>query len=404
MLLVLQLRLNGTYWDNSEGVYLATSHAFLHGTSLYDPMVAAQPPPLFLLGGVTLWIHDSLGTVRIVIGLIQLVAAVLSATLVWRLTGNRWAAAAAAPISYLAPWTAREYGTLIPELLAPPLLIGGILLAGRPRALGVVAGVLAFVKVPFLLPAAALVVIARRRRDAGIVALVTFVALWVVSLIVFGGSLWTDVVRAQMQTGHPRVKDLAGVWAQAAWNEIGLLVAAALAWRFRRFLDEPLLRGTLLVTGATALTFLSTWKLGTSLTVLVPIEAMLVPLAVAGVAGAARSRSRAWALAGAVCVAFALVQAVALLSKPEITGQHPFLRPGSQPRYGVNLGKAGVDAAAAAARACPPGVPYSGPPFIAYVARRPMPAGQPDQFLTAKAAVLRDVNARIQAVTRRCPP
>ncbi|MDQ6605960.1 MAG: hypothetical protein M3Z06_05350 [Actinomycetota bacterium] len=49
-----------------------------------------------------------------------------------------------------------------------------------------------------------------------------------------------------------------------------------------------------------------------------------------------------------------------------------------------------------------PGRPYGGPPLIAFMADRPVPGGQPDQFITTHARALSAVRTRIAAVTRVC--
>src|SRR3954465_2155790 len=56
------------YWDYSEGVYLFTSGLLLPGGDLYGTVVAAQPPPLFVVGAGLLSIDDSLGWVRWAVG------------------------------------------------------------------------------------------------------------------------------------------------------------------------------------------------------------------------------------------------------------------------------------------------------------------------------------------------
>jgi hypothetical protein len=137
--------------------------------------------------------------------------------------------------------------------------------------------------------------------------------------------------------------------------------------------------------------------------VLVPIEAMLLPLALAGVVAVQRARRLPLVVVACAAIAFPVAQAVALLAHPAIDGAHPFLRPGSEPRYGVNLTSAGVDAAVREARACPASLPYSGPAFIGFVAERGMPAGQPDHFLPARSSALRDVWRRIVADKPSCP-
>jgi NAD(P)-dependent dehydrogenase (short-subunit alcohol dehydrogenase family) len=61
-----------------------------------------------------------------------------------------------------------------------------------------------------------------------------------------------------------------------------------------------------------------------------------------------------------------------------------------------------VEAAVAKAEACPPGVVYAGPPFIAFLADRRMPDDQPDQFLPSRSTHLADVQKRIDAAQPRC--
>jgi hypothetical protein len=48
-------------------------------------------------------------------------------------------------------------------------------------------------------------------------------------------------------------------------------------------------------------------------------------------------------------------------------------------------------------------VAFSGHPLIAFVADRPMPAGQPDQYLPFHSTKLTGVRARIEADVPRCP-
>src|SRR5687767_15611366 len=53
-----------SYWNFSEGVYLATARALADGAGLYTDVAAAQPPPLFFLGAGLLSIVESLLFVR----------------------------------------------------------------------------------------------------------------------------------------------------------------------------------------------------------------------------------------------------------------------------------------------------------------------------------------------------
>ena len=63
-----------------------------------------------------------------------------------------------------------------------------------------------------------------------------------------------------------------------------------------------------------------------------------------------------------------------------------------------------VDAAVAAARACPAGRPYSGLPLIAFIAHRPMPGNQPDSYIIEAAAPRLAVERQAAAAdVPRCP-
>jgi Glycosyltransferase family 87 len=399
------------YWDYSEGVYVYTSRLFLHGHDLYGNVVAAQPPPLFLVGAVLLAVHDSLGWMRAAIGAVQVGTAVLAAAVVWRIVGSRAAAVAAAPLSLLTPWAVHEHGSLIPEMLAAPLLLGGVLLArDRRRApwLGLCAALLATVKLSYALPAVALVAVSADWRRAARWAVGAVAVEAAVAFAVFGGGLWRDVVVAQVESGHVPLHSVAGELAQIAWHLVGLILAAALAWRYRRGArDARTLRVAAMVAVATLVTLVSIWKQGTSLNSVVPAEVTLVPLAVSGIALALASpRPRRLAALGAAGVAFAVVQALSLVVHPLIVGArpiHPFLRPGSGPSYGVTMTASEVNRAVADARRCPAGVPYSGTPEIAFIAHRPMAGDQPDQYLIHLAPTLKAARAAIAAEPGRCP-
>ena len=395
------------YWDYSEGVYLFTSRLLLHGSDLYGHTVAAQPPPLFVIGAGLLAIDDSLSWVRAAIGAFQVGTAVLAAAVVWRLVGSRAAAIIAAPLTLLTPWAVHEHGSLIPEMIVAPLLLGGILLARERRLapwLGVGVALLAGLKLSYALPAVALVAVSadwRRTARWAIGAAGLGIAL---TLAVFGTDVWRDTVVAQLQSGHVSFKAVAGEWSQVGWHLSGLLIAALLAWRFRqRARDRRALLIAATVAFTTLFTLVSIWKRGTSLNSVIPAEVTIVPLAVAGVAWGLAGGRRALAVIGALGVVFAVAQGVSLITTPYIRGPHLFLRPASSPSYGVTLGKDEVDAAVRDARRCPPGVPYSGTPFIAFVADRRMPADQPDYYLPGIARTLRGVDAAIAADKVRCP-
>jgi hypothetical protein len=407
-LVVEHLIRGNAYWDYSEGVYLFTSRLLLHGGDLYGSIVAAQPPPLFVAGAGLLSIDDSLGWVRWAIGAVEVGTGLLGAQLVWRLTASAPAAALAAPLILLTPWAVHEHGSLIPEMFVAPLILTGVLLAPRARRapwLGVVAALLAAFKLSYALPALVLIGMSADWRRAARWAVLAAVLEVALTFVAFGpADVWRNVVVAQFQSGHLGAADVFGVWAQIVWNLLGLLVAALLAWVFRRHArDRRTLLVALAVAGATCLTLASTWKLGTSLNSVIPAETALLPLALAGCVFALRDARRPAAVAGIVAVAFAVAQGIALVASPDIEGAHLFLRPGSSPGYGITMSRDEVDAAVRVARACPAGVPYSGTPFIAFVADRPMPADQPDQYLAQLARVHHDARDAIHAVTTVCP-
>ena len=415
MLAVLQLVRGREYWNYSEGVYLLTSRMLLDGADVYGDVIASQPPPMFVVGAGLLAIHDSIEWMRVAMGLIQLTAGVLGAVVVWRLTANRVAAALTIPAALLTPWAVHEHGLLTPEMFAAPLLLAGALLAERREraaTVGVLAALTAAFKVPYALPAVALVLVCADRRRAALWAAGVFVASALVSLVVFGGGLWTQVVSAQLDSGRLPFSLLRGMWAQAGWNLLGLAAAAAVAWRLRdRARDPALLRAVAAVAVGTLLTVATNWKRGTALNILVPVEATLLPLAVAGVAwsvqamreGAAR-RARHLAAVASVGVALALVQGLSLVADPTpATLAHPWLRPGSAPAWQVGAREPEVDAIVAAARDCPPGVPISEIPYYAFLAERRAQGDQPDRWILEHSGVHRKELARVDADQPLCP-
>jgi hypothetical protein len=293
-------------------------------------------------------------------------------------------------------------------MLATPLLLGGILLARDRRLapwLGVTVAGLATVKLSYALPAVALVAVSADWRRTARWALAAAAVEIALTLIVFDAAgVWRDTILAQLQRPHVGLRSLTGEWAQVAWHLAGLLVGAGLAWRYRRYArDRRTLVVAVTVAVATLGTLLSIWKLGTSLNSVVPAEVTLVPLAVAGSVWALRAGRRNIAAIGAVGLAFAVSQGVALIAAPHVHGAHPFLRPGSSPSYGITLSADEVNAAVGVARRCPAGVPYSGTPIIAFIAGRRMPAQQPDQYLAQLAPALHEARDAIASVKVRCP-
>jgi hypothetical protein len=398
VLLAIHFALRGTYWEYTEGVYATTARLFLHGHGLYTDVVVAQPPGVILFGAGALWLHDGLEWLRLCVGALQLIAGLAAGQIVWRLTRSRLGAVLTPELVLLTPWALHEHGALLPETVGLPLLLLGPLIAS-PIWLGLLCGALPLVKVTFVLPALALILTARRpRQTAGVAVLVLATGLLAVT-VGAGSAFWRDVVQAQAQTGYHRAGVMPGLWSQAVWNLFGLLVPAGLAvWQRRQAADQPLLRAVMAMALAMLVTILSTLKTGTSLDVLVPIEAVLVPLAVCGATWAkSHVRTRAIATAGVV---FVLVQSISLLSSPS----HPrlFVRPFSGAAWQVVLTRDQLSAAVAKARACP-GEPFAGPPLVAFAAGRPMAGDQPDQFLISHAPVLRRAEQRAMSSAAAAP-
>jgi hypothetical protein len=167
-------------------------------------------------------------------------------------------------------------------------------------------------------------------------------------------------------------------------------------WRERaRLKDAPLFRVLAALAVAMLATLITNSKDGTGLNVIVPIEAALVPLALAAVSIA----SLRWI--APVALAVTLAQSLSLVLSPNTAT--PFIYPGSERgAWGRDSDAQQVEAAVAKAEACPRGVAYSGPPFIALLAHRAMPDDQPDQFLPSHSTKLADVQKRMDAVQPRC--
>jgi hypothetical protein len=394
-------------WGPSEGVYALSSRLFLDGGDLYGGLVASQPPWVYLFGAAVLAVHDSLDALRFACGVLQVVAAVLAAECVFRLTRNRIAAIVAAPLVILTPWATHQHGLLLPEQLGAPLLLAAALWASRPataRWAGVAAGVALFTKLPFALPAAAVIAASTNRRTtlawtAGAVAVQA-----AVFTLLFGTTFWDQIVVAQLQAGDGGLELQAGPFVQAAWNLAPLLALAAVAvWRAGRSADPALLR-VLAYTAVGALVSVATIvKPGTGLNVIVPAEALLVPLAVAGgVWALATPRVRLAPVAVAGAAILMLAQSLSLLADPE--NPRPFHRPFSrEPGWRVISTDAQVDRDVARAKACPPDSVYSGRQLVAMIARRHMPADQPDTFIVDGAQMHEKVKERRLADGPRCP-
>jgi hypothetical protein len=403
---VLRLVRGDALWSAGEGIYGLTARRLLEGGDLYGDIAVAQPPLHFAVGAALLAVEDSLGGLRTGVGLLQLVSAGLAGAIAWRLTASRAATVLAPAATLLLPWNVHEHAVFIPEHVAMPLLLGAALLASRERT-AVLAGALAAcavaVKLPLALAVLGLLAGAAARRRFATGGLVAGAALAVVFGAIFGSGLWEHLVTAQADTGWRALDDLAGAYAQLAWNLLPLLVWVPFAVLPRAAADRRLLATTAGLFAGLAATLLTLTKNGTGLYVAAAVEVAAVPLAGAGiVALLRRGRRRGLVVAaGAAAGALLLVQSASLVAAPE--RPRAFVRPGASIGYAVGLTDAQVDRMAAQARACPPGVPYSGQAFVALLARRPMPGDQPDTFIVQTAETHRDLLARVRADGDRCP-
>ena len=397
------------YWEYSDGVYSLSARQLLEGQALYRDFAGAQPPPLYLLGAGALALSDSPAAIRVLMALCEAATSLLVLVAVWRLTRRPGVALGAALACLVTPWALREHAQLLPETVAAPLLLGAALLAGgrgRGRGRGASAGILAAVavsfKLAFVLPALAIALATRERRAALTGLAGAGLVLGVAFLLGFGEPLWSSVVAGQARTGRATLEYVTGLWAQAGWNVAGLLVLAALAWRGRAaFADADLARSLVAASLGGLLLLATLLKHGSYLTVMVVAEPPLLCLAACGVAavlgerGAARPRAwRLRRLAAAAAVGLLAVQAGSLLLAPADPAL--FARPLAASSPGRALSGAEVGRVAAAIRRCPPGATYAGPPYLAFVAGRPIAGSQPDQFMIDNAANLERFRRAVQ--------
>lgn len=401
------------YWNYSDGVYLLTART-LDG-SLYAEVAAAQPPLLFWFGSAILSVSDSVLAVRAALALVALATGWLVALCVWRLTGGRTASAIAGVAALVTPWRLHESLTLTPESLAAPLLLAAALLAADQRRrggqlAGIAAATAACIKLAFVVPAVALFFGAAARRDYATSASLTAAAFGALALALYGGAIVENVLTAQAQTGTRGLGAFAPLLVQAVWNLAPLLLPAGLAWWLAERLADPALvrsLGALLI--GELLLLPTVLKQGTSLNLLAVVEPTAVVLGAGGVVallrGARRTRSaaltRAVGAAVAACAVTAGLQSASLLLSPDDPGL--FARPFSALAYQHTLSGEGVAAAVARARACPPEIAYSGPPYLAFMAGRSMPAGQPDPFILERAQAHAIKRSAARADEPRCP-
>lgn len=422
ILVVCQLVRGSSYWSYSEGVYALTSRLFLHGHPLYSDLIVAQPPPLFFFGAGVLALPDSLGFLRLVVGGLQLIAALIGGRIAWRLTGSPWAMVLAVVLGLLAPWGIHEHGFLTPETLALPMILGSILFAARAKSAplaGVILGVLALTKMPYLAFCVAIVIASADRWRVARFTCGTIAVLLFGWFAVFGVQpMWHDLVVAQQQTGFSAKKSNILEGQQGIWNLLGLLVCTLFAWLLRRTIvskDPALVRTTFAATLAGFVVCATIIKNGTGLNAWVPLEAVLAVTATMGVfmvmraiRGSSPSKWILSKLGGSVvslAAALVVVQGISVLvSSP--TKTYLFAPPFKTATWPMRISDYQVRRAVQRAKKCPAGQSIRGQaaPFMAFVARRSVPIDQPDRFIVGKARMFADTLNRVESAGRGCDP
>jgi hypothetical protein len=361
---------------------------------------------VYLVGLVLLAIHDGLSSVRAGVGLVDLITASLVGVGVWRLSGRRWLAVAAAALTPLLPVSLREHAQLIPENFAAPLLLGGALCCSRTNRVRTGALLLALAaafKLAFLVPALAIAVFAPARRRA-VAWLAAFLALFAAaSTVAFGTDVWREAVEAQLQVGRASVHYAGGLIAQGIWSEfilvIGAITALVLA-RAEDVHDRALLRTLGAACAADLLLTLTVFKRGSYVDVLAVAEPPLLVLAACGATWGWFRWRRMRPLVAALCLLLAL-ESISILVSPA----NPWAakRPGAASGLAWTAGPAAVDRTVNAARRCSPSAPYSGDPYYAFLADRRMPGDQPDLFMLEYARIDARFTRQAADDRARCP-
>lgn len=396
------------YWNFSDGVYAQSARELLHGALPYRDFAASQPPPVYLAGTLLLAMHDGLASLRAGLGAVDLLTAALVGVCVWRLTESRWTAVGAAAVAQLLPISLHEHAQLTPETLAAPLLLGGALWCAdrrRSTAGGALLALAAVCKLAFLLPALAIAWFSASRSKVGRAFVVTGAVVAVASTAAFGSGVWREAIQAQMQVGFAPLGYAAGLLAQGAWNELALVIAAGLALVLGARERETgpaqaLVRTLAAAAGGGLLLGLTVLKRGSYINVLAVAEPALLALATYGAVQCWRLGRRWRALTVALGCLLAL-QSLSLLTNP----RDPWAakRPGAQSGLSWTSSPTQVDRAVARARDCRANVAYSGTPYVAFLAKRRMPGGQPDLFILRYARADSRFAALAANDRARCP-
>jgi hypothetical protein len=407
LLLLAAWQRNG-YWNFSDGVYAQSARELLHGALPYRDFAASQPPPVYVAGTLLLAVHDGLASLRAGLGAVDLLTAALVGVCVWRLTESRWTAVAAAAVAQLLPVSLHEHAQLTPETLAAPLLLGGALWCAESRrstAGGALLALAAACKLALLLPALAIAWWSASRFKTGRALAVTGVVVAAASTVAFGTGVWREAIQAQMQVGLAPLGYAAGLLAQGAWSELALVIAAGLPFVLGSAGHEaPQARALMRTLGAAAgaglLLGLTALKRGSYINVLAVAEPALLSLAAYGAVRCWRLGLR-WRLLTVALGCLLALQSLSLLTSPD----NPWAakRPGAQSGLSWTSSPTQVDREVARARDCPGGVAYSGTPYVAFLAKRRMPGGQPDVFMLRYARADSRFASLAASDRPRCP-
>lgn len=394
------------YWDFSDGVYAQSAREFLHGQVPYRDFAAAQPPAVYLVGVVLLAVHDGLLTVRAGSGLADLLSAALVGVCVWRLSGRAGVAVLAATATPLLPISLHEHAQLIPETFAAPLLLGGAICCARvnqARAGAVLLALAVAFKLAFVVPAVAIALASPYRRRSTAWFVLSAAVFAAASLAAFGTSVWREAVKAQLQAGHASLHYAAGLIAQGVWSDFVLVIGAVAALvlaRRERIEDRALLQTLSAAAGAGLLLALTVFKRGSYISVLEVAEPPLLALAACGAIWSWRYWRRLRPLVAALGILLAL-ESISILVSP--SDPWAAKRPGAESGLAWTAGPTAVNSLVSVARRCPPGSAYSGDPYYAFLADRPMPGNQPDLFMLEYARTDATFAGRAASDHRRCP-
>lgn len=372
-----------SYIDLSDGVYLYTSRALLQGHAPYAEVVSSVPPPLLWVGATLLALNDGLATVRLAMASLLLATAGFVFYITFRLCGMGWIAAGAGLLSIVTPYHLKQGLALIGENFQAVLLLLATVLAADRRHAWKAGAVVAFgasFKLTLLIiaPLFLLVAVPRVKYIMGFVF--TLVSIWVVSYLLYGKALITDTIVAQSKSGLHSFSEIIEFIYKAGFIELGLIVLAIAGLFLRqRSSDERLYRAVLVAAAGSFLMLVAVLKEGTGPYISIVSEPLLVILAASALAwslGLTRAAMRTVVVVlSASAFLFTLAEDTVFIKAPAPIG------PLKNPIYGRNASPAQVQAVLDRIDSCPRDLPYSGPPYYAFLSSRKMAGNQPDLFL-----------------------